>query len=102
MKIRKTELIIIHPSATMTQTKTGSLFYLFSLSNMLVLIRCTSIHSSSLLYFDGQGSSYTENERNLFLSKKMLNIFLFNKCFEKRNIFRKPVKNCFGGALDNF
>ncbi len=36
----------------MTQTKTGSPFYLLSLSNMLDLIRRTSVHSSSLLYFD--------------------------------------------------
>ncbi len=33
-------------------TKKGSLFYLFSLSNMLDLIRRTSVHSTSLLYFD--------------------------------------------------
>ncbi len=36
----------------MTQTKTGSPFYLLSLSNTLDLIRRTSVHSSSLLYFD--------------------------------------------------
>ncbi len=36
----------------MTQTKTGLPFYLLSLSNMLDLIRLTSVHSSSLLYFD--------------------------------------------------
>ncbi len=29
----------------MTQTKTGSPFYLLSLSNMLDLIHCTSVHS---------------------------------------------------------
>ncbi len=37
----------------MTQTKTGSPFYLLSLSNMLDLIHRTSVHSGSLLYFDG-------------------------------------------------
>ncbi len=36
----------------MTLTKTGSPFYLLSLSNMLDLIHRTSVHSSSLLYFD--------------------------------------------------
>ncbi len=41
-------MIIIHPSTTMTQTMTGSPFYLLSLSNMLDLIRCTSVHSISL------------------------------------------------------
>ncbi len=51
--IRKTELIIIHPSTAMSRTKTGSPFYLLSLSNMLDLTPGTSVHSSSLLYFDG-------------------------------------------------
>ncbi len=37
----------------MNQTKTSSPFYLLSLSNMLDLIPGTSVHSSSLLYFDG-------------------------------------------------
>ncbi len=36
----------------MTQTKTGSPSYLLSLSNMLDLIRYTSVHSSSLLTFN--------------------------------------------------
>ncbi len=36
----------------MTRTNTGSPIYLFSLSNMLDLIRRTSVHSSSLLYFN--------------------------------------------------
>ncbi len=43
----------MHSSTAMTQTKMGSPFYLLSLSNMLDLIRCNSVHSSSLLYFDG-------------------------------------------------
>ncbi len=41
----------------MTQTKTGSPYYLLSLSNMLDLIHRTSIHSSSLLYFDAYNSA---------------------------------------------
>ncbi len=44
----------------MTQTKTGSPFYILSLSNMLDLIRCTSVHSSSLLYFDAGNLQLTQ------------------------------------------
>ncbi len=50
------------------------------------------------------GVLYTKNEYNLFNQKldavEMLNIFLFNNFFEKKNnnIFWENVKNCFGDA----
>ncbi len=46
----------------MSQTKTGSLFYLLSLSNMLDLIPGSSVHYSSLLYFDNPSARWKANE----------------------------------------
>ncbi len=48
----------------MAQIKTGSPFYLLSLSNMLDLIRRTSVHSISLLYFDGVNLTFCNNFGN--------------------------------------
>ncbi len=37
-----------------------------------------------------------------FIRSLMLNIFLFNNFFEKAVFSEKTVKNCRGGAFDNF
>ncbi len=77
----------------MTQTKTGLPFYLLSFSNMLDLICRTSVHSSSLLYFDAPAEqiSYRWGTKSHFLKLFPLISQKFPANFSK--FFRKLLKN---------